>query len=180
MEEEVPEWVNSVPRLRNDLYTLKGLLEAGIPPLRLLRGVTVNQCIYSFVDTSGQGFGSTFKTKDVQDTPVEEGEAGQLYGVKIFMLGDNQMAEAKFYQGSSTNKFLHFEVLRLRKLEAKYSCRIHLVHCVGTHMIAQGTDGMSWGNMAEGVMKGANMMQFISLHRTASEASPLIQEWVHN
>eukprot|EP00957_Ditylum_brightwellii_P096570 7355057-Ditylum_brightwellii.AAC.1 len=30
----------------------------------------------------------------------------------------------------------------------------------------------------EGFMRGANMMQFIPLHKTASEASPAVQEWV--
>eukprot|EP00957_Ditylum_brightwellii_P180068 13717094-Ditylum_brightwellii.AAC.1 len=66
-EEDAPEQVNSVPsRLRNNLYALKELPQAEAPPLRLLRGVAVNQCTYGFVDASGQGFDSTFKTKDVQ------------------------------------------------------------------------------------------------------------------
>eukprot|EP00957_Ditylum_brightwellii_P105848 8072045-Ditylum_brightwellii.AAC.1 len=96
------------------------------------------------------------------------------------MLGGNQVAETIFHHGSSTNKFLHIEVLRLRKLEVKNSCRIHLVHCAGTHMIAQGTDGVSQGNMTEGVMRGVNMMQFIPLHRIALEKNPSIREWMHS
>eukprot|EP00957_Ditylum_brightwellii_P029083 2197140-Ditylum_brightwellii.AAC.2 len=66
MEEEAPELINLVPRLHNDLYPLKKLSEQDVPPLRLLRGVAVNQCTYSFVDASGKGFWYTFKTKDVQ------------------------------------------------------------------------------------------------------------------
>eukprot|EP00957_Ditylum_brightwellii_P079133 6018303-Ditylum_brightwellii.AAC.1 len=44
VKEDAPELVNSVPQLCNDLYVLKALSEANVPPLRPLRGVVVNQC----------------------------------------------------------------------------------------------------------------------------------------
>eukprot|EP00957_Ditylum_brightwellii_P183032 13941469-Ditylum_brightwellii.AAC.1 len=45
-------------------------------PLRLLRGVLVNQCTYGFVDASGQGSGSTFMAKDVQGIRYQVGVWG--------------------------------------------------------------------------------------------------------
>eukprot|EP00957_Ditylum_brightwellii_P142076 10824744-Ditylum_brightwellii.AAC.1 len=47
-------------------------------------------------------------------------------------------------------------------------------------MIAQGTNSVSRGNMAEGMMRGANMMQFVPLHLTASEASPTLHAWIQS
>eukprot|EP00957_Ditylum_brightwellii_P002445 187839-Ditylum_brightwellii.AAC.1 len=45
-------------------------------------------------------------------------------------------------------------------------------------MIAQGTDGVSYGNMTTGVMCGADMMEFVPLHKMATEASPALRDWV--
>eukprot|EP00957_Ditylum_brightwellii_P006428 488012-Ditylum_brightwellii.AAC.1 len=167
----------------------------------------MNQCMYGFIDASRQGFGSTLQTREVQcvhycvgvwgsatsdcpsnfkelcnaaDALEDEGKAGQLGGVEVFLLGDNQVAEATFYRGSSTNQSLLAELLQLRKFKLKYSCQILLIHCAGTRMIAQGTNGVSRGNMAEGVMRGANMMQFVPLHLMASEASPTLHTWIQS
>ena len=45
-------------------------------------------------------------------------------------------------------------------------------------MIAQGADGLSRGDMYEGVMSGSSMLSFIPLHLTASERSPQVIDWV--
>ncbi len=53
---------------------------------------------------------------------------------------------------------------------------IHVVHCAGTQMIAQGTDGLSGGNflVLEGIIKGDN---FLSYPRSAYELSPDLEGW---
>ena len=51
-------------------------------------------------------------------------------------------------------------------------------HVSGKRMIAQGTDGVSRGNLAEGVMAGKPMADFLPFHLTALERSPGLLPWV--
>jgi hypothetical protein len=46
---------------------------------------------------------------------------------------------------------------------------LHVIHCAGTRMIAQGMDGLSWGDLLKGVMKGDDFLSFIPLHQSALE-----------
>ena len=43
-------------------------------------------------------------------------------------------------------------------------------------MIAQGTDGISGGDMEEGAMKGQDMLSFVPLHLTALERQPKLKD----
>ena len=46
-------------------------------------------------------------------------------------------------------------------------------------MIAQGSDGLSRGNLAEGVMRGAGMKGFIPINKTAFERAPELRKWLN-
>ena len=54
---------------------------------------------------------------------------------------------------------------------------LHVLHCAGTRMIAQGTDGLSRGNLLEGVMKGEDFQSFIPLCLSALDRSPELEGW---
>ena len=54
----------------------------------------------------------------------------------------------------------------------------HIVHVSGTRMIAQGTDGLSRGNMLQGVFTWKQMQEFVPLHLNAGERSPKLISWV--
>ena len=45
-------------------------------------------------------------------------------------------------------------------------------------MIAQGTDGLSRGDLLEGVLNGEKMMSFIPLHVSALEREPALRDWI--
>eukprot|EP00957_Ditylum_brightwellii_P106338 8112519-Ditylum_brightwellii.AAC.2 len=54
-------------------------------------------------------------------------------------------------------------------------CKIHLVHVMGTRMIAQGTDVLSRGNLDEGVCPaGASWAEDLARHMATSWGSILI------
>ena len=53
-----------------------------------------------------------------------------------------------------------------------------LVHVSGERMKWQGTDGLSRGNLLEGVMKGENMLTYVPLHLSALERSPRLLSWI--
>ena len=60
-----------------------------------------------------------------------------------------------------------------------YGVKLHIFHVAGTRMIAQGTDGVSRGYLALGVMAGEAMTAFIPIHLSAVDRSPdLLVDWV--
>jgi hypothetical protein len=63
-------------------------------------------------------------------------------------------------------------------LEMACSACIIMPHVSGGQMKAQGTDGVSRGQMKEGVMPGLNMMSFIPFHETATQRSPGVRDWI--
>jgi hypothetical protein len=55
--------VKAVPRFLPNLMAPRALMSGTTPPLKRVRGPKVATAIYSFVDASGQGFGSTSLSK---------------------------------------------------------------------------------------------------------------------
>ena len=59
-------------------------------------------------------------------------------------------------------------------MEVIYRCNVHFVHLTGTRMIRQGKDGMSRGDIFEGVIKWKLMMSVVSLHKVDIEVLPTV------
>jgi hypothetical protein len=202
MNEEAPEFVNAVPMLRRDVEALKVLFAADSPAVRTIRPSKRIDVRYGFGDASGSGFGGSIALpsgisyrvgvwgKDAEDsssnyrelrnlveTLEAEAEAGNLNNCEMFMMTDNSTAEACFYRGTSGSEKLFELVLRLHRLEMTAGILLHIVHVAGTRMIAQGTDGLSRGDLLEGVMKGEDFLSFVPLHLSALERSPELEGW---
>lgn len=105
-------------------------------------------------------------------------EEGLLNGVELFLFTDNATAEAAFWKGTSKSKALFELVLRIKTLEMKGAFEVHVIHVSGRRMIKQGTDGISRGDHAEGVMKGDNMKDFVPIHLNAIEQAPQLLRWL--
>ncbi|GFH49897.1 hypothetical protein CTEN210_06373 [Chaetoceros tenuissimus] len=175
------------------------------PTKRLVRGKALAFIRFGFGDASGGGFGSSWefegdiiyrygvwgKEMDLSSSNLREftnqvdsletmGEQGLLDGVEVFFFTDNSTCEAAAYNGSSKSELLFELVLRLHKLEMKYRCRIHIIHCSGERMKAQGSDGLSRGNLTTGVMAGKKMIEFIPIHLTALERSSDLESWLRS
>jgi len=58
--------------------------------------------------------------------------------------------------------------------------RLHMIHVAGSRMIAQGTDGLSRGHYASGVMSGLSMLEFVPLHLLATSAHPDLLLWIRS
>jgi hypothetical protein len=204
-EQSHPARVKAVPRLKDDLRALLTLTESENPPLRLVRPSMVRSVRYGFGDASGAGFGSTFSAPgeilyrhgiwgnddsgrssnwreltNLVETLELEAMEGRLHGCEIFMFTDNSTAEAAFFKGTSSSILLFNLVLRLRKLEVDQQCLLHLVHVAGTRMIGQGSDGLSRGNLTEGVMLGRTMTSYVPLSDTALERSTGLEMWIRS
>ena len=83
-----------------------------------------------------------------------------MTGATLILVIDNDVVESALYKGNSSSVKLFELVVRLRKVEIKYSSKIIATHVAGTRMIAQGTDGVSRGSLKEGVGVGKHMLEF--------------------
>ena len=136
---------------------------------------------YGFGDASGTGFGSSWMggSKDIGYTvgvlEMDKGEEysnfkelsnlvntlegmrednGDIGGTEIFLFTYNSVAEGAIFKVSSTSEKLFDLVLRLKMLEVEYDMILHFCHVTETIMIENGTDGLSRGNLLEGIMLG--------------------------
>jgi hypothetical protein len=71
-------------------------------------------------------------------------------------------------------------VLEVRCLEMQYNCKIIVSHVSGDWMKAQGTDGVSRGQLKEGVSTGQDMLPFILFHLSSIQRSPAVLSWVRS
>ena len=205
-EGDAPTTVKPVGRLLADLKALSRILEPELPIHRLVRGSKIKKIVLVFGDASGSGFGSTWETEngtiryryglwgeDMQDSSSNLRELlnlvdtlekmqteGELKGTEIYVFTDNSTAELAFFKGTSKSVKLHELVLRLRLMESVAQCRIHFVHVAGKRMIVQGANGLSRGNLTEGVMGGWSMGDFVPLHLNALDRSKSLEAWIRS
>jgi hypothetical protein len=198
-----PTRVAPVSRLSFDVEALLNLFQADTPPVRWIRGHQVSEVTYSYADASGTGFGrsmgnqsgtqythgvwtddeaahtSNYRELSNLVLTLEEGVAShQLKGTEIWIFTDNSTAEAVFWKGHSASPLLNDLALRLRKLEMDGDVRIMMIHVPGSRMIRQGTDGLSRGDLTEGVMTGQSMLTHVPVRFSAFERQPRLLQWV--
>ena len=73
-------------------------------------------------------------------------------------------------------------VAKLRAIELEHGCKISIIHVSGERMKAQGADGLSRGNLLEGVMKHQDILAFVPLHLSAMKrkgGTKLVQ-WIRS
>ena len=192
-----------VRRLIEDLRCLKNYFDADTPPWRFVRGNRIYIARYGFADASKSGFGSTIETKngivyrygtwgldgEEQSSNFRELKNlalcleleisnGNIKGSEVFIFTDNSTAESAYYKGTSSSRALLDIVFKLRRLEFSEGLKIHFIHIAGSRMIAQGTDGLSRGDLNEGVMRGLNMLSFVPLHMSALEGENNLKSWI--
>ena len=97
---------------------------------------------------------------------------------EVFFMTDNSVAEEAIHKGTSSNKNLFELIVRLRILEMKSESKFWIIHVAGTRMMEQGTDGLSRGDLREGLMQGKQMISFVPLHMSALERSLKLEQWI--
>ena len=207
-ENEVPpQVVKAVPRLMGDVEMLLELFGGAEPAVQRARVTTVAVALYLMGDASGVGFGSAlwdesgvafeagnwkqqwkeessnFREASNLTARIEKlGEEGKLNDRELFVLTDNATYEGTFYKGhSKTSPKLTELIRRLRMVERKYGCTIHVLHIAGTRMKISGVDGLSRGDFLEGIMSGMNPWKTIPLDLSANERSKgRVETWVRS
>ena len=203
MSHDYPKTVQPVSRFKTALIALKELTMMDTPPVLLIHTNKIFVAWYIFGNASGHGFGIT--SSELDSLSVEFGtwtkEASEyssnfrefnnfvlklereatndnLNGAELFLFTNNAVTESAFNNGTSSSKLLFDLILRIKVVQIKHGTRIHVIHIPGKRMIAQGTDGLSRGNLAEGVLTGVNILKFIPLNEKVFDRSPEFMDWI--
>ena len=201
---EPPVYVSPSYRLSDDIATLEKMTSCSSPHRRFVRSNLVLSACYGFGDASGSGFGSTVEgpgglwyrhglwgkdankrssnyreLRNLVET-IEEGvDSGSLTGAELFLFTDNTVAEAAFYKGNTSSSRALFDlIVRLRMIEISGALRFWVIHVAGKRMISQGADGLSRGNLLEGVMEGKPMLAYVPLALSCLQRSPDVRMWI--
>jgi hypothetical protein len=130
-------------------------------------------------DVEGQS--SNYReSRNIIETLEKEEELGGLEDSMVFFSTDNEVFEECAYKGTSSSPLLYDLILRMKKIEMRTGCLFYVFHVAGRRMIAQGTDGVSRGNLAEGVMAGVPMAEFLPLHLSPVVRAPGLLTWVRS
>ena len=138
------------------------------PPKVPVRSLRIKHVYYGFGDASGNGFGSSIRTKDglsirigiwgsneqsessnfrefdnVVSALEAEGRKGELNDTVIFFFTDNSTVEGSLFKGTSSSPKLLDLVIRFHALQSHYDTKILVSHVSGKRMIAQGANGLS-------------------------------------
>jgi len=203
--ESPPEEVIPVPRLKHDIEALLTLTQPNHPPNHIVRCQKAINVVYGFGDASGQGFGCSVKVEHelfyrFGNWASEESEKssnfrelnnlvlgledwareGLLANKEMFLFTDNSTAESAFFRGTSSSKLLFALILRLRKLEMHCQLKLHVIHVAGTRMISSGIDGLSRGDIGEGIMGGEEILSFVPLSQSAIHRSEKLFSWIQS
>ena len=101
-------------------------------------------------------------------------------GTEVWIFTDNAVAESSFNKVASKSKLLHDLCVLLRKAEMSHGLHINMVWIAGTRMIAQGTDGLSRGDLTSEVMAGDSFLSHIPLDLETFSRSAALQEWLES
>ena len=104
-------------------------------------------------------------------------EAADLTGAELWIFTDNIVTENVFYSGTSSDPELFNLMLEFKLLSCQCGFLIHMVHVAGTRMIAEGTDGLSRGELHIGPLADPDA-QVVPLHLSAFDRSPTLWNWV--
>jgi len=197
-----PDKVKPLPRFVKSISALQSLFNCEEPPKVTVRTSEVQFIVYGFADASKSGFGSSIEYTDgvyyrigtwsqdddsnssnfrefanIVETIEEEVQAGKLKNTTLILATDNSTVESALYKGNSTSELLYDLVVRFKTLELHSGSRFIVTHVSGERMKYQGTDGISRGQLREGISLGRSMLSYCPWGLSASQRSPSILSW---
>ena len=108
-------------------------------------------------------------------------EEGSLSDHKVFVMTDNTSFEGAYYKGHSPSEKLNNIVFRLHKSVRDGGFILHVLHISGKRMKATGVDGLSRGDLTEGMMAGGDPFSFLPFDWGANDRSQgAVGAWVRS
>ena len=99
----------------------------------------------------------------------------------MFLFTDNSTFEFTYYKGYSMSWKLSAIILKLYQAIHDGDLILHVIHVAGTCMKTWGVDGLSRGELLEGMMSGEDPLSFIPMAKGANERSQgKVGAWVRS
>ena len=107
---------------------------------------------------------------------------GGLTAAEIFIYTDNFVFESCYYKGySKTSPELSDVILRLYKAAREGGLTIHVIWIAGTRMKEIGVDGLSRGDMLDGIMAGMDPLNLVPVAQGAGQRScGAVTKWIRS
>jgi hypothetical protein len=106
---------------------------------------------------------------------------GSLQNHEVFLITDNSAFEGAYYKGHSSSRELSDIVFRVHKAQRDGGFVLHVIHISGKRMKASGVDGLSRGDLTEGMMAGRDPLSCIPFNQGADERSGgRVSRWVRS
>jgi len=115
---------------------------------------------------------------NLADALEEMGRQGNLKNTEVFLFTDNSTSEAAYFNGTSQSPKLFKLIILIRCLEMYFGAHINVCHIAGKRMIAQGSDGLSRGNLNIGVIVGKKMLDFVPIHPSCLDRCDAFKAWL--
>jgi len=197
-----PAKVKPIPRFVKSIEALDSLFSEDEPPIVTVRASSIQFIIYGFADASKSGFGASLEYADsvryrvgtwsqdedsnssnfrefsnIVETIEEEVEAGRLKNTTLVLATDNSTVESALYKGNSSSELLFDLIIRFKASELKSGSHFIVTHVSGERMKFQGTDGISRGQLREGIALGESMLTYCPWGLSAGDRFPPILDW---
>ena len=194
-EGAAPETVMPVERYLQDLEYLRELTSTVTPPKQLYRAAH-QSAFFVIGDASGKAKGSAVveqygvdyesgawnlewrlkssncrEAENITDRLERLVREGSLQNHEVFLITDNSAFEGAYYKGHSPSRELSDIVFRVHKAQRDGGFVLHVIHISGKRMKASGVDGLSRGDLTEGMMAGRDPLSFIPFNQGADERS---------
>jgi hypothetical protein len=196
MEEgAAPDTVTPVDRYVRDLVCLRELTSSAEPPKQLYRAER-QAAFFVIGDASGKAKGNAVveqygvdyesgawnlewrekspncrEAENLTDRLERLVADGALNNHEVFLITDNAAFEGAFYKGHSPARELSDIVFRVHKAQRDGGFVLHVIHISGKRIKASGVDGLSRGDLTEGMMAGKDPLSFIPFNRGADDRS---------
>ncbi len=100
---------------------------------------------------------------------------------KVFVMTDNSAFEGAYYKGHSRSEKLNDIIFRLHKAERDGGFILHVIHISGKRMKATGVDGLSRGDLTEGILAGADPLSYLPFNLGAGvRFKGVVGSWVRS
>jgi hypothetical protein len=202
-EVKAPEFVDPSSRLKRDVECLVELTNVPEPPRQRYRAKKT-KAFFVVGDASGKAKGCAVveqygidyeagswnlewrqkssncrEAENLTDKVERMAATGELEHFEVFVVTDNSSFEGAYYKGHSPSKELNDIIFRLHKAERDGKFILHVIHISGKRMKATGVDGLSRGDLMEGMMAGEDPMSFLPFDQGADERSDgKVSAWV--
>ena len=112
------------------------------------------------------------------DAIEKERERGGINNTMVLMFMDNSSVKTAVLKVNSSSRGLFNQIVRIKRLESKHGCMLHVMHFSGTRIIAQVIDIVSRGELKKGALQGNPISNFTPLNLNAIEQLPDLEIWL--